>query len=70
MEYSNCIINLGVLYEEAQYFIEAEKCFLMAYNIRRFEGEVKNRSNLLPILFNLVSCNMSLQNYIQSKQLL
>jgi tetratricopeptide (TPR) repeat protein len=35
-EYANCITNLGVLYIEVGYFIEAEKCLLIAYNIKRY----------------------------------
>lgn len=42
----------------------------MAYNIRRFEGEKNSRSNLLPVLFNLLDCNLSLRNFVQARQLL
>ena len=70
IEYTNCIVSLGILYLEINHFVEAEKCFLVAYNIKRHEGDLNNRVNLLSVLFNLVDCNLNLRNYDQAEKLL
>ena len=69
-EYSNTLVNLGILYLEVNYFVEAEKCFLMAYDIRRHEGDTNSMVNLLPLLLHLVDSNLNLKNYNQAKQIL
>lgn len=69
-EYCNVMISLGALYLEVNYFVEAEKCFLVAYEIKRHEGDKSNRSNLLPVLLHLLECNFNLKNFQQSEQLL
>lgn len=69
-EYCNVMVSLGVLYLEVNYFVEAEKCFLVAYDIKRHEGDTTNRSNLLPVLLHLFECNFNLKNYQQASQLL
>ena len=69
-EYANCIVSLGMLYLEIHYFVEAEKCFLIAYDIKRHEGDKSSRSNLLNVIFCLLDCNLNLKNYVQAEQLL
>lgn len=64
------MINLGILYLEVNYFVEAEKCFLVAYDIRRHEGDANNRGNLLPLLLHLADSNLNLKNYNQTRQIL
>lgn len=65
-EYANCMVSLGALYLEVSYFVEAEKCFLAAYDIKRHEGDKSSRSNLLPVLFQLLECNLAFKNYQQA----
>ena len=69
-EYASTMVSLGILYLEVNYFVEAEKCFLVAYDIRRHEGDTNNRTNILPLLLNLVDSNISLKNYTQAQQIL
>ena len=43
---------------------------MTTYGIRRREGDRLNYSNLLPVLFNLIDCNLNLKNYSQAKYLI
>jgi tetratricopeptide (TPR) repeat protein len=62
-----------VLYLEIGYFIEAERCFLMAFNIKRSEGDKKDKKSQIPLLqtfCHLFDCNLKLKNLIQCEQIL
>ncbi len=60
--------NLGTLYLAAYQVEQAEKCFLLSYEIKK--SECSNSNKLISSLLNLYECNLMLHNYLQAEEVL
>lgn len=69
IKYAECINNLGTLYLSAGQIDQAEKCFLISYDIKKKNYPPHSRK-LISSLLNLFECNITTHNYEQAQELL
>lgn len=66
IKYAECMNNLGTLYLYAGIIDQAERCFLMSYEIKKKNYPQFSRK-LISSLLNLYECNIATLNYEQAQ---
>ena len=69
IKYAECMNNLGTLYLYSDHIDQAEKCFLVSYEIK-MKNYPPSSPKLLSCLLNLYECNIATHNYEQAHEML